>query len=105
MAGRIAYMPSMAHPVRRRGGASIAMVSDLTPGHETKQPATGRIEGALHRFRLAVGEQRPALLVDEVENDLFDWPTSEVVVHLQSADDLTAERPDVVAVLAQGVAR
>jgi len=52
-----------------------------------------------------MGEQRPTVLADEVENDLLDWPLPQVAVHLQSADDLTAERPDVVAMPAQGLVR
>ena len=72
---------------------------------KAKQLAAGRIEGALPGFGLAMREQRPAVIADEVENDLLDWPPSQVVVHLQLADDLTAESPDVVAVLAQCRAR
>jgi hypothetical protein len=56
-------------------------------------------------FGLAVGEQRPAVVVDEVENDLFDRPATEAAVHLHSADDLTTKSPDVVAVAAQGGTR
>ena len=52
-----------------------------------------------------MGEQRPAIIADEVEDDLLGLPPAETAVHLQSADDLTAERPDVVAVQAQGLAR
>ena len=44
-----------------------------------------------------MGEQRPAIVADEGEDDLLDWPPPEVAVHLQSADDLTAESPDVLA--------
>ena len=52
-----------------------------------------------------MGEQRPAVVADEVEDDLLDRPPAETAVHLQSADDLAAEHPDVVAVQAQGLAR
>ena len=52
-----------------------------------------------------MGEQRPAVVADEVEDDLLDRPPAEIAVHLQPADDLTAENPDVVAVSAQGLAR
>jgi len=52
-----------------------------------------------------MGEQRAAVVADEVENDLLDRPPAEVTVHLQLADDLTAKSPDVVAVLAQGLTR
>ena len=52
-----------------------------------------------------MGEQRPAIIADEVADNLLDRPPAETAVHLQSADDLTAEHPDVVAVQAQGLAR
>ena len=52
-----------------------------------------------------MGEQRPAIITNEVEDDLLDRPPAEIIVHLHPADDLTAEDPDVVAVLAQGLAR
>ena len=47
-----------------------------------------------------MGEQRPAIITNEVEDDLLDRPPAEIIVHLHPADDLTAEDPDVVAVLA-----
>ena len=72
---------------------------------KAKQLAAGRVKGALPSFGLAMREQRPAVVADEVENDLLDWPPSQAVVHLQVADDFTAESPDVVAVLAQRRAR
>ena len=52
-----------------------------------------------------MGEQRPAIIADEVADDLLDRPPAETAVHRQSADDLTAEHPDVVAVQAQGFVR
>ena len=52
-----------------------------------------------------MGEQRPAVVADDAANDLLDWPPPEVAVHLQSADDLAAQSPEVVAVSAQGLAR
>jgi len=52
-----------------------------------------------------MGEQRAAIIADEVADDLLDRLPAETAVHLQSADDLTAEHPDVVAVQAQGLAR
>ena len=52
-----------------------------------------------------MGEQRPAVVADQAENDLRDRQPPEAAVHLQLADDLTAENPDIVAVLAQGLAR
>ena len=52
-----------------------------------------------------MGEQRPAIIADEVEDDLLDRPPAETTVHLHPADDLTAENPNVVAVSAQCGAR
>jgi len=71
---------------------------DLRGRQEAKELAAGCIEGALLGFGLAMGEQRPAIIIDELEDDLLDRPPAETAVHLQSADDLTAEHPDVVAV-------
>ena len=56
-------------------------------------------------FRPVVGEQRPAFAIDKAENDLFDGPFPQAVVHLHSADHLSSEKPGVVAVTAQGAAR
>ena len=52
-----------------------------------------------------MGEQWPAVVVDEVENDLLGGPQAEATIHLQLADDLTAEHPDIIAVPVQGFAR
>src|SRR3974390_3780663 len=49
--------------------------------------------------------QRPAVVADKAEKDLLDRQPAEAAVHLQLADNLTAENPDIVAVLAQGLAR
>ena len=50
-------------------------------------------------------EQRSAVIADKIENDLLDRPPAQAAIHLQLADNFTAENPDVVAVLAQGFAR
>lgn len=52
-----------------------------------------------------MGEQRAAVLADEVVNDLLDWPPAQSAVHLQCTNDLAAQSPEVVAVSAQGPAR
>ncbi len=52
-----------------------------------------------------MGEQRAAVLADEVANDLLDWPPAQGIVHLQCANDLAAQSPEVVAVSAQSPAR
>jgi len=72
---------------------------------EAEQLAACRIEGALLGFGLVVGEQRAAILANEVENDLFDRHSPQAAVLLQSADHLAAKNPDVVAVPPQGRAR
>jgi hypothetical protein len=52
-----------------------------------------------------MGEQRPTVVADEVEYDLPGRLPPKPAVHLQPTDHLTAESPEVVAVLAQGLAR
>ena len=52
-----------------------------------------------------MGQQRPAVLADEVTNDLLDGLPPEGAIHLQCANDLTAQSPNVVAVSARGLAR
>ena len=84
--------------------ASLAAAA-LRVCQEPRQLAAGRVECTLLGLGLAVGEQRPAVLADEAANDLLDWPPAQGAVHLQFADDLTAEKPNVVAVPAQGLAR
>jgi hypothetical protein len=104
MAARWALVPSMTRSVRRRGRAS-SVEADFRFCQEAKQLAAGCIEAALLGFGLAMGQHRPAVVADELEDDLLDRPPAETAVHLQSADDLTAKDPDVVAVQTQGLAR
>jgi hypothetical protein len=84
---------------------AVTAADRRTGGQEAKTPAACRIEAALLSFGLAVGEQRPAVIADEVENDLLDRLSPQAAIHLQSADHLAAENPDVVTVLPQGRAR
>ena len=84
---------------------SVAVGAVPVVCQEAKELAASRIEGALLDFGLAMREQWPAIVVDEVEDDLLDGPPAEATIHLQMADDLTAESPDIVAVPAQGLAR
>ena len=106
MAESSALVPSMTRSVRRHGGASsVVAVADFAGAQKAKQLAAGRIEGALLGFGRAVAERRPAVVADEVEDGLLDRLPPEGAVHLQMADDLTAENPDIVTVLAQGLAR
>jgi hypothetical protein len=100
-----ALVPSMTWSVRRCLRVSNAAVAGLKVYQEAKELAAGRVEGTLHGFGLVMGEQRAAVIADEVENDLLDRPPAEVTVYLLLADDLTAKSPDVVAVLAQGLTR
>ena len=52
-----------------------------------------------------MGEQRAAILADEVKHDLLYRRSPQAAVHLQSADHLAAKNPDVVAVPPQSRAR
>ena len=97
-------MPSMTRPVRHCRIGLRAVVAGRRVSQDAKEFAAGCVEGALLGFRLAMGEPRPTV-ADEVEYDQLDRPSPEAAVHLQPADDLTAENPDVVAMLAQGLAR
>jgi hypothetical protein len=88
-----------------RSTMSVAVVAVPVVCQEAKELAASRVEGALLDFGLAMGEQWPAIVVDEVEDDLLDGPPAEATIHLQLADHLTAESPDIVAVPVQGLAR
>jgi hypothetical protein len=81
------------------------VATGLRPSREEKQLAACRVEGTLLGFGLSVGEQRPAFGFYKVENDLFDGPFPQPIVDLHPADDLSAEKPDVVAVTAEDPAR
>jgi hypothetical protein len=106
MAKWSALVPSMTQSVRRCGRTmSVGVAAVSVVCQEAKELAASRVEGALLDFGLAVGEQWPAVVVDEVEDDLLDGPPAEATIHLQLADDLTAEHPDIVAVPVQGRAR
>jgi hypothetical protein len=94
----------MVHLVRRWLNASRLAAAGLRVCQEARQLAASRIEGALLGLELTVGEQRPAVLADEVANDLLDWRPAQGAFHLQCADDLTAQNANVVAVSAQGLA-
>lgn len=88
-----------------RSTMSVAVWAVPVVCQEAKELAASRVEGALLDFGLAMGEQWPAIVVDEVEDDLLDGPPAEATIHLQLADHLTAESPDIVAVPVQGLAR
>jgi hypothetical protein len=99
MAASSALVPSMTRSVRRRGGAaSVLAAADVGGCQEAKELAAGCVEGTLLGFGLAMGEQRAAVVADEVADDLLDRLPAKAAVHLQSADDFTAKHPDVVAV-------
>jgi hypothetical protein len=74
-------------------------------GQEAKELAAGSVEGALFGFGLMMREQRSAVSSNVVANNLLDRPPTEAAIHLQPADDFATENPDVVAVLAQRLAR
>src|SRR5208283_1950789 len=94
----------VAQSVRRCCRVSSISAAGLSVDQKAKQLAAGRVEATLLGFGLAMRQQRPAVVADEVEDDLLDWPPAEGAVHLQLADDLTAKSPNVVAVLPQGLA-
>jgi len=104
-AKNLAFMPSMTRPVRHCRRDVRAITADCRVRQEAKELAAGCVEGELLGLRLAMGEQRSTVAADEVEDDQLDRPPPKAAVHLQPADDLTAENPDVVAMLAQSLAR
>jgi hypothetical protein len=72
----------MVHLVRRWLNASRLAAAGLRVCQEARQLAASRIEGALLGLELTVGEQRPAVLADEVANDLLDWRPAQGAFHL-----------------------
>lgn len=80
-------------------------MAGLVRGQEVKELTTGRIKQALLSFRLMMREQWSTIVADEVEDNLLDRPPAKGFIHVQLTDDLPAEHPDIVAVLAQGLAR
>jgi hypothetical protein len=105
MAEGLAFMPSMSRSVRHCRWALRAVAVDRRVRQEAKELAAGCVEGALLGLRLAMGEQRSTVVANKVEYDLLGRQSPKAAVHLHPADDLTTENPDVVAVLAQGLAR
>ena len=61
----------------------------------------GGVEGALLVFP-AVVDQRSAVLVDHIADELFRGDLSQGRVFVQVADDLSAENPQVVDVSLDG---
>jgi len=85
-------VPSLAQSVRRWLSISRLAAVEFRVCQEPKQLSACGVEGTLLGFGLTMGEQRSAVVADEVANDLFDRPPPKVAVHLQNADDLTAQR-------------
>ena len=44
-----------------------------------------------------MGEQRPAVVANQVEDDLLDRPPAEITVHLHPADDLARPRTQTLS--------
>jgi len=65
--------------------------------------ATGRIEGTLLLFGRTVGDQRTTLVIQGGEHDLRYRPLPQPWALVQVGDDLAAEQPKIVAMLAQGL--
>ena len=76
MAASSALVPSMTRSVLRRGRAAATDRGDC---QEAKELTTGCVEGALLGFGLAMGEQRPAIIANELEDDLLDRPPAEII--------------------------
>ena len=68
---------------------------------EAEESATGGFEGALLLLRIAVIQQWSSLL-QNVEEQIFDWHFSESRGFVQVADDFSSQHPKVVNVLADG---
>ena len=85
--------------------------SSVRPGCSRRRPGSAKTFGMSHRRRAARPRARrgraagPPSSSMEIANDLLDGLFAEVAVHLQSADDLAAQSPQVVAVSAQGRTR
>src|SRR5947208_16467951 len=60
---------------------------------------TGGFKGALLLLRVAVIQQRPFLL-ENIEDESFNWRFSQRRGFIQVAEDFTAQYPEIVAVLA-----
>jgi hypothetical protein len=71
---------------------------------ELKELTTSRIKRALLGSRLMMGKHWSTIVADPVQYDLLDRPLAKGLIRVQIAGDLAAEHPDVVAVLAQGLA-
>jgi hypothetical protein len=95
----------MAHSVRRWLGVWGGAAAALDGCQEAGKLAASCVEGALFGLGFSVGEQRAALVVDEIANDLLDGLFAEVAVHLHAADNLATQNPQVVTMAAQGRAR
>jgi len=67
--------------------------------------ATGRVEGTLLLLGRAVGDQRSTFVIQGGEHDLRHRSLPQPRALVQVRDDLAAEQPQVVAMLAQGLRR
>ena len=69
---------------------------------EAIELSAGRVEGTLLIFGRAVGDERSTFVIEGREHDLLRRPLSQPRALMQVRDDLAAEQPQVVAMLAQG---
>src|ERR1035438_685088 len=76
-------------------------LSGVQLNEETVEPAAGGVEGSLLVFR-GVVDQRSAVLVDGIADELFGGDLSQGRVLVQVADDLSAENPEVIDVPLNG---
>src|SRR5438445_13872553 len=66
---------------------------------EAAKLTTGGFKGALLLLRVAVIQQRPSLL-ENIEDESFNWRFSQRRGFIQVADDFPAQYPEIVDVLA-----
>jgi hypothetical protein len=76
-------------------------ISALGLSEEAVEFAAGGVEGAL-LVRPAVMDQRPAVIMDHVEDQLFRGFLSETGLFVHVADDLPAEQPHIVDMVLDG---
>lgn len=83
-----------------RGNKALAVI--LGSGQKAVQLAAGRVERVLLNLGCAAVDQRPFAVGDDIAKQFFDGTLSELR-HLDDvADDLAAEKPQVVAVPVAG---
>ena len=70
---------------------------------EASEFAAGRVQGALRFLGIAAMDERPALIVYEIEEYPLDRFLSQRRVFIEIANDLSAQNPQVIDVFANGL--